>query len=411
MASTSRTNYDARELLWTPSDSLKDANRRKIIRAVMLDPNSTQVNIARITRLSQATVSTVVGELQEEKVFRVDSGGGERGKRVRLGNVRGLAVGIEVNHTGLTVAARRVDTAAMVSDSVGFSADQGARIWVLESVRLIKELARKTGLDEDHIVSIGLGVPAAVDPRTALVTQVASTLEWNLGGDPRKRFNEHFPNVPIIVDNEANLAAYGEYVFGAGKGDSGRNVETMLFVKASTGIGSGLIIGGLIYRGRHGLAGELGHLTVDPTGTVCRCGSRGCLETLIGGARLVEQVRQAYSGYRIDLPTSLESMIERAKAGDRVCERVLYDAGRNMGLALARVCNLVNPEIIVLGGELGRASDLLVRPAEDVLRLYALKGMFEHQEPTRIVDSQLGLLAGAQGALGFALKADMTVAA
>ncbi|MFD1045078.1 ROK family transcriptional regulator [Kibdelosporangium lantanae] len=249
MASTSRTNYDARELLWTPSDSLKDANRRKIIRAVMLDPNSTQVNIARITRLSQATVSTVVGELQEEKVFRVDSGGGERGKRVRLGNVRGLAVGIEVNHTGLTVAARRVDTAAMVSDSVGFSADQGARIWVLESVRLIKELARKTGLDEDHIVSIGLGVPAAVDPRTALVTQVASTLEWNLGGDPRKRFNEHFPNVPIIVDNEANLAAYGEYVFGAGKGDSGRNVETMLFVKASTGIGSGLIIGGLIERG------------------------------------------------------------------------------------------------------------------------------------------------------------------
>ncbi|MFD1050847.1 ROK family protein, partial [Kibdelosporangium lantanae] len=142
-----------------------------------------------------------------------------------------------------------------------------------------------------------------------------------------------------------------------------------------------------------------------------RCGSRGCLETLIGGARLVEQVRQAYSGYRIDLPTSLESMIERAKAGDRVCERVLYDAGRNMGLALARVCNLVNPEIIVLGGELGRASDLLVRPAEDVLRRYALKGMFEHQEPTRIVDSQLGLLAGAQGALGFALKADMTVAA
>jgi predicted NBD/HSP70 family sugar kinase len=410
VASTSRTNRDARDLLWTPSDSLKDANRRRIIRAVMLDPSSTQVNIARITGLSQATVSTVVSELQEEKIFRVDSGGGERGKRIRLGAVRGLAVGIEVNHTGLTVAARRVDTPRIESDTVDFSADQGGRIWVTESVRLIKELARKTGLDEDHIVSIGLGVPAAVDPRTALVTQVASSLEWNLGGDPRERFHDHFPGVPIIIDNEANLAAYGEYAFGAGKGDAGKNVETMLFVKASTGIGSGLIIGGLIYRGRHGLAGELGHLTMDPTGIVCRCGNRGCLETLVGGARMVEQVRQAYSGYRIDLPTGLESMIEKAKGGDQVCGRVLHDAGRNIGLALARVCNLLNPEIIVLGGELGRASELLIEPAEQSLRLYALRGMFDHPDPTRIVGSQLGLLAGAQGALGFALKADVTVA-
>jgi predicted NBD/HSP70 family sugar kinase len=254
-------------------------------------------------------------------------------------------------------------------------------------------------------VSIGLGVPAAVDPRTVMVTQVASSLEWNLGGDPRERFRDHFQHVPIIVDNEANLAAYGEYVFGAGRG-----TETMLFVKASTGIGSGLVIGGLIYRGRHGLAGELGHLTMDPTGTVCRCGNRGCLETLVGGARLVEQVRQAYSGYRLDLPTGLEGMIERAKGGDQVCRRVLQDAGRNIGLALARVCNLINPELIVLGGELGRASELLVVPADQGLRLYALRGMFEHPKPTEIVGSQLGLLAGAQGALGFALNVDKTVA-
>jgi predicted NBD/HSP70 family sugar kinase len=403
MASRGGSAVNARSLLWTPSDSIKDTNRRKIIRAVMADPG-TQVNIARLTYLSQATVSGVVSELQQEGVFRVDSGEGERGKKVRLDAVRGVAVGVEVNHNGVAVAARRVDTSAVEYESVSFSADQGGSIWVRESVHLIRELTRQTGLDEDHIVSIGVGIPAAVDPRTAEVTQVASALDWDLSGSIRQRFNDHFPNVPVIVDNEANFAAYGEYLHGAGRGH-----EIMLFVKASTGIGSGLIIGGLIYRGRHGLGGEIGHLTMDPLGIVCRCGNRGCLETFVGGARLVDQVRQAYAGYRIDLPSSLENMIERAKGGDVVCRRVLSDAARNIGLALARVCNLLNPDVIVLGGEMGRASDLLVGSTMDGLRLYALRGMFDSKDPVTIVGSELGLQAGARGALAFALMVDRTV--
>jgi predicted NBD/HSP70 family sugar kinase len=369
----------------------------------MVEPGS-QVNIARLTDLSQATVSGLVNELQQEHILRVDSGEGERGKKVRLGAVRGVAIGIEVNHNGLTVAARRVDSPTVEYESVDFGADQGGNVWVRESVRLIRELAEQTGLNEDHIVSIGLGIPAAVDPRTAMVTQVASSLDWDLSGDPKARFQDHFPGVPVVVDNEANLAAYGEYLYGAGRG-----TETMLFVKASVGIGAGLIVAGLVYRGRHGLAGEIGHLTMDPQGTVCRCGNRGCLETIVGGARLVDQVRQAYAGYRTDLPTSLESMIERAKGGDPVCRRVLQDAARNIGLALARVSNLINPEKMVLGGELGRAADLLVEPAVHGLRLYSLRGMFDHMAPTTIVGSELGLLAGARGALAFALKADITV--
>lgn len=402
---SSSTTYDARTLLWTPSDSLREANRRKIIRAVMVEP-ATQVRIARLTGLSQATVSGLVNDLVAEKILRPDSSGeGERGKKLRVGAVRGVAVGIEVNHNGLTVAARRVDTSSIEYETTDFGADQGGNIWVREASRLIRELAGQTGLDADHIVSIGVGIPAAIDPRTALVTQVAASLDWDLTGDPRLRFSDHFPHVPVIVDNEANLAAYGEHLYGAGRG-----TETMFFVKASTGLGAGMITNGLIYRGRHGLSCEIGHLTMDEQGTVCRCGSRGCLETIVGGARLVEQVRQAYAGYRMDLPTSLEGMIERAKAGDLVCRRVLQDASRNIGVALARVANLVNPDIMVLGGELGRAADLLVEPAMQEMRLYSLRGMYEHPVPTRLVGSELGLLAGARGALAFALKADVTVA-
>ncbi|WP_410596895.1 ROK family transcriptional regulator [Amycolatopsis sp. lyj-23] len=406
MSSTGATTVDARSLLWTPSDSVKDVNRRKVIRAAMADPGITQVSLAKRLLLSQGTVSAVVSELQQEGIFRVQSEEGERGKRVRLGAVRGVAVGVEVNHDRIAVAARRVDTSAVEYESMSFRADQGSSSWVRESANLIKELTVQTGLDIDHIVSIGVGIPAAVDPRTAMVTQVAASLDWDITGSVPERFRDHFRDVPIIVDNEANYAAYGEYLYGAGRG-----AGTVLFVKASVGLGAGLIIGGLIYRGRHGYGGEIGHLTMDPDGIPCRCGNRGCLETLVGGARLLEQVRQAYAGYRADLPTSVEGMIERAKRGDAVCRRVLQDAARTIGLALARVCNLMNPELIVLGGELGRAPELLLEPMMDGLRLYALRGMVDSKDPVKIVGSDLGLAAGARGALGFALMTDRTVEA
>jgi predicted NBD/HSP70 family sugar kinase len=400
--------FDGRALLSRRSDSLKDANKRRIIRAVMMDPG-TQVTIARHTHLSQATVSAAVNDLVQEGVFVADTGEGERGKRVRLGPVRGVAVGVEVNHANVTVATRPVSSADIQYATVDFGADQAANLWVRQTVRLIQETVMRTGMGAEHIVSVGIGMPAAIDPRTSKITQVSSSLGWEMIGDPREQFEKHFPHVPIIVDNEANMAAYGEYVHGFGQG----GYETMLFVKASEGIGAGLIVGGLIYRGRHGVAGEMGHLTMDPVhGIVCRCGNRGCLETQVGGISLLQQVQDSYRGFRIDSPTSLESMIERAKSGDPVCKRILMDAARKMGLGLARVCNLMNPEVIVLGGELGLAADFLLPTIEYELQLHALRGMFTPDvAPTRLVGSELGRQAGARGALSFAVQVDRAIPA
>src|SRR6476469_8778533 len=156
VVSSTGATVDARSLVWTPSESVKDVNRRRIIRAAMADPGITQVNLARLTNLSQATVSAVVAELQQEGVFRVQSEEGERGNRVRLGAVHGVAVGVEVNHNGLAVAARRVDTSAVEFESIPFRAEQG-NAWVRESANLIKELVSQTRLDTEDIVSIGIG--------------------------------------------------------------------------------------------------------------------------------------------------------------------------------------------------------------------------------------------------------------
>ncbi|MFJ5988691.1 ROK family transcriptional regulator [Lentzea sp. NPDC092896] len=390
----------ARDLIWgRTSDALRDLNRRRVLRAIMVSP-STQVNLAKFTNLSQATVSGIVQELQRDNLIVVDGNDNERGKKVSLSNVRGVAIGVEVSYDTVTVAARRVDgdVDRVVVDWSGRGAEHGSQAWMRECVQLIGEVVRRTGLDETDIVAIGLGIPAAVDPRTSTISQVAWALDWERGMDPGARLQEHFPGVPVIMDNEANYAAYGEYLYGAGRG-----TETMLFVKSSTSVSAGLIIRGLIYRGRHGLASEIGHLVMDPNGVVCQCGNRGCLETAVGGARLVEQVRRAYVGYRVDLPNSLANIVERAKSGDLLCRRVLQDAGRNIGIALSRTCNLLNPEKVFIGGELGRAVELVIEPAVQTMRLHSLGGMFNYLAPMTVEASELGLKAGAQGALAYAL--------
>lgn len=391
----------ARSLIWgRSSDASRGYNRRRVIRAIMVAP-STQVKLAKFTNLSQATVSGIVQDLQREGVVVVDGNDSERGKKISLSPLRGVAIGVEVSYDTVVVTARRVDGPRVEVDSSSRGAEHGSQTWIRECVQLIKDVVRRTGLAEADIVSIGLGIPAAVEPRTGTISQVAWALDWQRGMDPGARLEEHFPDVPVIMDNEANFAAYGEYLYGAGRG-----TETMLFVKASTSVSAGMIINGLIYRGRHGLASEIGHLVMDPQGIVCQCGNRGCLETVVGGARLVEQVRRAYIGYRVDLPTSLANVVERAKSGDLLCRRVLQDAGRAIGMALARTCNLLNPEKVFIGGELGRAADLLIEPAMQTMRQHALGGMFNYVAPTTVEASELGLQAGAQGALAFALAVD-----
>lgn len=408
MASQDRgRTFDARSLLrW--SDSLRETNRRRVIRAVMMLGPGTQVGVARQTHLSQATVSTAVQQLHQEGVFIVDDGE-KRSRVVRLSpSVRGVAVGVEVDHASVTVAVRPVAAISTEYATVDFGADQAGELWDRQAVRLIEETVHRVGFTHDHIVSIGVGIPASIDPRTSMITQVSSSLGWDLSGDPREQLRAHFPHVPIVVDNEANLAAYAEYIHGVGLA----SVETMLYVKASTGIGAGLVVGGLIHRGRHGIAAEVGHLAINSGGAVCRCGNRGCLETLIGGIPLLEQVRNAYTGYRSDVPATLQSVRERAKGGDPVCRRVLLDAARVLGFAMAGVCNVVNPDLVVLGGELGLASDLLLSTVQSSMRLHALRGMFKHEtDPVRIAGSDLGRQAGARGALSFALQLDQKLTA
>jgi len=192
-------------------------------------------------------------------------------------------------------------------------------------------------------------------------------------------------DVPVSVDNDANLGALGELAYGAGRG-----ATDMVYIKITSGIGAGLILDGRLYRGWGGMAGEFGHVLVAGDGDVCRCGNRGCLETAASTTALLELLRRSHGDITV------AEMIAMAKAGDLRARRVIADAGRVVGIAAAGLLNVLNPQRLVIGGDLAPAGDLLLDEVREALRRTALPTAADQ---ATVVAGELGERAEVLGAL------------
>lgn len=203
--------------------------------------------------------------------------------------------------------------------------------------------------------------------------------------------SEYF-DAPVAVENDANAAALGEWCYGAGQG-----IKYLFYATISTGIGGGIVIDGSIYRGADNLAGELGHMVIDPNGPLCSCGRKGCLEVLASGPAIARRVRELIDAWpsegrilRMFAGENLQNLSARevsaaAQLGDRLALAVLQAAGEAIGLGLAQVITLLNPERIVLGGGVIKAGTLLLEPIVNAAKKYAFPGA-----RVEIVTSKLG---------------------
>jgi predicted NBD/HSP70 family sugar kinase len=198
--------------------------------------------------------------------------------------------------------------------------------------------------------------------------------------------------VRVLVDNDANLGAMAEMTFGAATG-----ATDVVYLKASTGIGAGLVLGGSLYRGAAGTAGEVGHVTIDESGPLCRCGNRGCLESYAGTTALVELLRTSHGP-----DVTPQQLIDLAIAGDAGARRVLTDAGRYIGIAVANLCNLVAPQLVVIGGELAQSGSLLLDPIRAMVQRRSVPTA---AHAALIVTSTLGDRAEVLGGVATALLA------
>jgi glucokinase len=212
--------------------------------------------------------------------------------------------------------------------------------------------------------------------------------------------------LPVLVDNDANVAAWGEFRFGAGRGSA-----DMLLVTVGTGIGGGIVAGGRLYRGAHGFAGEIGHIIVEPGGPLCGCGNRGCWEQVASGRAVDRLGREAALQYPEGLMVQLAGgdpaavagpvVTEAARRGDRVAEGVLSEVGRRLGEGIAGLVNIVDPDIVVIGGGVMEAGDLLLGPARAAFTA-SVEGVNDRPK-VDIVPATMGNDAGAVGAADLAV--------
>lgn len=348
----------------------------------------TQAKLARITGLAPATVSNIVRELAAEGLVDTVPGSGRRGTSVQLSRSAGLVLGVDFGHTHLAVALsdltgtvlgerrRRVDPDASYSEG-------------LEQIAELRdEILAETGDGAGLIRTIAMGLPAPLEHD---VVRSSSILPGWVGIDARKAV-EAVLGASAHVENDANLGALAESRRGIA-----RSHGTSVFVKISSGVGAGLIINGQLFRGAGGTAGEIGHLTLNELGPVCRCGSRGCLEAYASVASVQAMLAE-------HLPdASLDQIVAAAADGNVSALRSLEDAGLHLGWGLATLVNVLNPSIVVVGGDMARAGELVFESIRHGLRRHALDAVGN----TVVAPSALGERASLIGAV--MLAAERTV--
>lgn len=338
--------------------SLRPANTRRVLDLVReADSSYTQAELARATGLAAATVSTIVRDLARTGLVETQPGSGRRGTLVRLSRAAGLVVGVDVGHGHLAVALGDLSGRVVAERRRRIAADLGASDALGLAAALLDEALYETGHTMREVRTVGLGLPAPVTDR---LVQTSAILPGWVGVHPAEVARRQFDR-PVEVDNDANLGALAEHRVGAALGD-----DDVVYVKASSGVGAGLLVNGQILRGANGTAGEIGHLTLDEQGPVCRCGSRGCLEAYTSTESLLTLIEAQVPG------ATLDDLVGTASSANVAAARLIEDAGLHLGWGLASVVNLLNPGVIVIGGELARAGTPLLDAVRSGLRRHAL---------------------------------------
>ncbi len=385
---------------------MREMNRSLILSVIRQERAVSRAAIARHTNLSRSTVSHIIADLLKEhlvaEVGQGQSTGGRRPILLSFNDRAGFIVGVDLGATHILVLVTDLSGEVVVRDESMFSVSAGPEAGLQSIVESVRRCLRQAGAGMETVLGMGLGVPGPLDYAHGRVVSPPIMPGWH-GVALRDRLEQAL-GIPVYVDNDANLAALGERWRGIGRGHA-----NLAFIKVGTGIGCGLLLDGNLYRGEIGSAGEIGHVTIDENGPPCKCGSYGCLESMAGGSAIALRAQQAVrAGQDTSLSTiqPLEALTARdvalaARAGDTLAKQLFAEAGRHIGVALASLANLLNPGLIIVGGGVAQAGDILLKPVRETLRLRALPSV---ARTTQVVQSTLGRDATAMGAVRLALQ-------
>lgn len=306
-------------------------------------------------------------------------------------------IGVDLGGTKISTAISTIDGNILANVVLPTKAEEGEKAVLGRIFQSIDEVINKVNTSTDEIEAIGIGSPGPLDAKKGIIITTPNL--------PFKNYNLVQPlkdkyNISVYLDNDANVAAIGEYMFGAGKGK-----DNIVYFTVSTGVGGGAVLNGRVYRGHTSNALEIGHTTVDPNGPRCNCGNLGCLEAISSGTSIAKRGREAVatnvetSLKKYDVITSYE-VFKEAEAGDEVSKDIINNAMTYLGIGVANAISTFDPEMIIIGGGVSKAGDVVFDTVKKVVNKRCFKSMAESCE---IVPAGLGSDAGVVGAVALAI--------
>lgn len=307
-------------------------------------------------------------------------------------------VGIDLGGTKVSGAVSDKNGNILYMKTIDTLASEGSDNVMARIIWLINHVLGEHNISKEDVIGIGIASPGPLNSEEGIIIETPNLPFKNF---PLKNTIENATGIKTYIDNDANAAALGESLFGAGKG-----VENLIYITVSTGIGGGIVINKKLYRGKTGNAGELGHMTVEPHGPRCNCGNYGCLEVMASGTAIARVAREKLKhSENLKNENSLllsfekissKEVFECASRGDKLALEVVDYTTNYLGIGIASLINIFDPEMVVIGGGVSKVGDILFNR----LRKIALERSFNIMSSTvKIVPASLGTDAGLVGAL------------
>ncbi len=303
-------------------------------------------------------------------------------------------IGVDLGGTNVRAAVVNRDGEVLTKHKEATRASEGRERVLSRLVEIIRDLEVQARKSEYTVAGLGVGAPGVIEAGKGIVVKSPNLPDWN--NFALKSALEAAVRVPVVLENDANAAALGEQWRGAGRGTS-----SMILLTLGTGVGGGIVLEGKIWRGADGMAGEIGHMTLFPGGRQCTCGNRGCLEMYASARGIIQTFHEAGASgtSRLEGVVTSESIYSAAREGDRLAAAVMQDTGRFLGIGVASLVNIFNPERIVIGGGVKEAWQLFIGAARDEVLLRAFEVPAKR---AAIVPAELGDDAGMVGAAALA---------
>ncbi len=385
---------------------IRRVNTRTVMDRIRLDAPLSRAEVSARTGLNRSTVSSIVSELMDQGYIKEttlqDPKIGRPGMLLQFNPAGGCAVGIELGVEFISIILTNFVAEVIWRKRILLSEDTN-QFQIVEYAETLINEAIMTGKEQGlSLLGIGVGVPGLVDQSQGKLI-FAPNLKMN-NMPLRLMWTQRF-NTPVFVENEANSAALGEYFFG-----SAHDKTDFIYMSTGAGLGGGIMIGGQLFKGSTGYAGEIGHTTIYAGGDSCGCGSNGCWETYVGPRAIIRRIRRTIDGGAESIISDMvggdmqkitvDVLVAAADQKDTVTLTALHEVGIDLGVGISNLINIFNPELVVMGGALSLASPWLLTAIREALQLRVLAPMLEK---VNVIPSSLGLDSCVMGAVAMVL--------